>query len=84
MLYKKKRSAIMAHMAKRRKNVSDQLRAIIASCGVSRYRISKDTGIAQTTLSLFMTGKRGLTMKAFDRLGEYLDLEVTMKGKKRS
>jgi len=71
-------------MGRKRSKVSDQLRAVIESCGVSRYRISQDTGISESTLSMFMSGERGLTMKALDRLGAYLDLEVTMKGKRRS
>lgn len=75
---------MMIHMAKRRKKVSDQFRIVIDSCGVTRYRISQETGIAEATLSNFMAGKCGLSMKALDRLGEYLDLEVTLKRKKRS
>ena len=74
----------MILMARKLKKVSDQLRVAIDSCGVTRYRIAQETGIAEATLSKFMAGKSGLSMKALDRLGEYIDLEVTLKRKKRS
>ena len=73
----------MAKRKKKKKKVSDKLRVVIDSCGVTRYRISQETGIAEATLSRFMVGQCGLSMKALDRLGEYLDLEVTLKRKKR-
>jgi transcriptional regulator with XRE-family HTH domain len=64
-------------MARRKiENVSDQLRRIINDCGLSRYQISKHTNIAESTLSQFMHGERGLSMKALDRLGQFLELTV--------
>jgi transcriptional regulator with XRE-family HTH domain len=61
--------------------VSDQLRRIIVDCGLSRYEISRRTGIDEGTLSRFMSGERGLSMKALDRLGENLGLTVNMRRK---
>lgn len=43
---------------------------------MSRYRIAEATGISQSTLSLFCSGKRGLSMEAIDRLVEFLGWEV--------
>jgi len=64
-------------MAKKRsKLVSDQVRQAIDDSGVTRYRISKETGISETALSLFYNGQRGLSMKALNALGEYLQLTV--------
>lgn len=63
--------------------MSDQLRKIIDSCGLSRYAIAKATGISQATLSKFALGDRGLPMKTLDRLGEYLGLEFVVRTKKR-
>ncbi len=70
-------------MAKRRKKqrLSDQVRTAIETCGKTRYRISKDTGILEATLSRFMSEDRGLRMRALDILAEYLDLDLTMAGK---
>ena len=67
----------------KRTRFSDQIRQAIDNCGKTRYRISKDIGISQPTLSRFMSGERGLTMKALDTLADYLDLNITTKRKKR-
>jgi hypothetical protein len=57
--------------------LSDEIRKAVESCGESRYRIWKATGIAEGTLSRFMSGERGLPMKTLDKLAEYLDLHIT-------
>jgi predicted transcriptional regulator len=77
----------IADMAKRsqiRPAVSEQLRAIVKSCGVSQYRIAKETGIDQSAMSRFVAGERGLSIEALDRLGEFLDLEVVSHRPKQS
>jgi plasmid maintenance system antidote protein VapI len=56
--------------------LSDQVRQVIETSGKTRYVISKETGIGQDTLSLFVNGKRGLSMEVLDKLGEYLGLRV--------
>ena len=63
----------------RSKAFDDQLRDIIRKCGRSRYEISKATGIDQATLSKFMLGERGLSMKVLNALAEYLKLTVVQK-----
>ena len=64
-------------MAKKQsKKLTDQLRQTIDNCGVTRYRIAKETGISESTLSKFCLGQRGISMDALDRLGEYLGLEI--------
>lgn len=68
----------------KRASVSDQVRAAVERCGLTRYRIAKETGIDQATLSKFLSGERGLSTTALDTLGELLDLEVIMRGPKRS
>jgi len=68
---------------KRPIRLSDQIRKAIATCGESRYAISKATGIAQETLSRFMTGKAGLSMPVLDRLGEYLGWELRRRGREQ-
>lgn len=71
----------MAKKLKTRVPLSDQLRNAIETSGESRYRISKDTGLSEPTLSRFMSGERGLTMTAIDILADYLDLNLTHSGK---
>jgi hypothetical protein len=65
---KRKRSSLM----------SDQLRNAIDDSGVTRYRISQETGISETALALFYNGQRGLSMKALNELGEFLQLKITL------
>ncbi len=56
--------------------MSDQLRQAIDDSGLTRYRISKETGISETALSLFYGGQRGLSMKSLNALGEFLQLTI--------
>lgn len=74
----------MKKKGKKRRKVSDQIRRLIDSSGMSRYEIAKRTGIDQSAVSRFMTGERGLSMTALDTLGELLDLEVVMHGPRPS
>jgi len=68
-------------MGKKRTKVSDQIRHAVESSGVSRYRIAQETEIEQSTLSRFMAGAGGMTVETLDKLGEYLGLEIVVKGK---
>jgi plasmid maintenance system antidote protein VapI len=63
-------------MARKRLTFSDELRRAVNDCGLSRYRICKELGIAESTLSRFISGERGLTTKCLDRLAALLDLHV--------
>ncbi len=63
-------------MGPQRIPLSEQIRQVIANCGQTRYAISQATGIAESTLSRFMAGERGLPMKTLDRLADYLSLNI--------
>lgn len=64
--------------------LSEQLRAAIEKADVSRYEISKATGVSQSTLSKFVLGTRpGLSFDAMDRVGEYLGLVLVKKQPKK-
>ncbi len=54
----------------------DQLRNAIQLSPLSRYRIAKETGVSQSVLSLFCSGRRGLSLKAIDALVALLNLEL--------
>ena len=43
---------------------------------MSRYRISKELNIAESTMSRFMSGQGGLSMDNLDALAELLDLHI--------
>jgi hypothetical protein len=70
-------------MENRQVKLSDQIRNAVATSGQTRYAISKATGISQATLSRFMAGERGLTMKALDVLADHLGLIIVTAGKRR-
>jgi plasmid maintenance system antidote protein VapI len=71
-------------MARKRPTFSDELRQAVDDCGLSRYRLCKELDIAESTLSRFMSGERGLTMKCLDRLAALLDLHVTVEQQKKN
>jgi len=66
----------MRRMTRRRDKLTDQIRRAIDESGVSRYRLWKETGIDQATLSRFMAGKAGMTLKSLDVLADALHLRV--------
>src|SRR4051794_27596359 len=59
-----------------RPTFSDQIRIAIQDSGISRYEISKRTGIAQAALSRFMNRQNGLNTDTLDRLALELVLIV--------
>jgi transcriptional regulator with XRE-family HTH domain len=68
-------------MSKSKRTMTDVLKAAIRQCGVTRYRIAKDTGILETSLSRFMAGETSLRLDKADVLAEYLGLELVKKRK---
>lgn len=66
------------NMAKQTKPFSDQLREIVAECGIQPAEIARQTGIDKSTLSRFLSGERGLPMATLDTLAEFLRLEVRL------
>ncbi|MFI5456830.1 MAG: helix-turn-helix domain-containing protein [Isosphaerales bacterium] len=62
---------------------SDRLRRAIRESAISRYVISGRTGIAQSTLSKFVHGERGLSLGSIDRLMDCLGLEIQPRRKRK-
>jgi transcriptional regulator with XRE-family HTH domain len=56
--------------------LSTQLRHLIDQSGMSRYRICNRIGLAESAMSRFMSGERGLSMEVLDRLFSLLNLRV--------
>jgi len=65
------------------RRLSDQLRQAIKTCGKTRYRIWKETGIAEATLSRFVNGKGGLSMRAVDKIGKCVGLKIAFERRRR-
>ena len=60
----------------------DEIRRAIETGDKTRYRLSQDTGIPQSQLSRFMTGEKGLSFDAMERLADALGLEVIIRPKR--
>jgi transcriptional regulator with XRE-family HTH domain len=63
-------------VGKKRVKLGDQIRRMVDASGLSRYRICKELGIAQSTMSGFMSGKNGLSLENLDALADLLDLNI--------
>jgi hypothetical protein len=64
-------------------NFTDSLRRAITDSGMTRYRISQESGIAESILSRFVRGERGLNSDSIDRLMACLELEIRPKRRKK-
>jgi DNA-binding Xre family transcriptional regulator len=63
-----------------KKLISDQLREAIERCGKTRYRIHKETGIAESQLSRFVNDAGvSLSLKNIDKLCECIGAELVLK-----
>jgi len=58
------------------KAISQQLQEAVDASGMSRYRICKEIGLPQGTMSHFMHGACGLQLSTIDRLGKLLGLKI--------
>lgn len=63
---------------KQTEKLSDQLRRLIEQSPMTRYEISKRTGIAQSTLCKLVQGERGISTDSWDLLGECLNLRLVV------
>ena len=70
-------------MSKQRSLLTGQVRRAIADSGLSRYAISKASGVDQAALSRFMAGKVGLTLTSLDALADVLNLRIVVGKPKR-
>ena len=73
----------MRPMAGKRAKLSDKLREAIQASALSRYRLWKETGIAEAVLSKFVNRKGGLSMEGIDKLAEALGLDLVARDTQR-
>ena len=57
-------------------DIEEQFRNAINTCGMSRYRLSKLTGVSDGVLCNFVKGHRSLTLRTAAKLAKALDLEL--------
>lgn len=63
-------------VARKQANIEEQLRGAILGCGMSRYRLSQVTGVAEAVLSNFVNGHRSLRLTTAAKLARALKLEL--------
>jgi transcriptional regulator with XRE-family HTH domain len=63
-------------MSRKPNTFTEQLRRLIEASDKTRYRISKETQIAEGQLSRFVHGKAGLSLSAIDRICDCLNLKL--------
>ena len=62
---------------------SDQLRRAVERSNLTRYEISKRTGIAQSILSRFVNQGAGLSMESINKLCECLRLRLVVEDRRK-
>ena len=65
-------------MAKKRLSLTDELKAAIKSTDKSMGQIARESGIDIATISRFIHGKGGLSMKGLDAIGKCLELKIVL------
>jgi plasmid maintenance system antidote protein VapI len=70
-------------MAKPSRKLSDQLRDCVLSCGVTRYKISKATGVDAAVLLRFVNKGAWISVDTFDRLAVYFGWELKINPPKK-
>jgi len=63
--------------------IFDTLRDLLSKSKISRYRIARDTGIAESMLSRFVSGERGLSVESTEKLADYLGHEIIVRPKRQ-
>jgi len=64
------------------KDIEQKLREAIIKSKMSRYKISQLSGVGEAQLSLFVNGKRTLTLTSAAKVAKALGLELKPKKKK--
>ncbi len=57
-------------------DIEIQLRKAIVGSGMSQYEIAKRSGVTKAQLSLFVNGKRSLTLTSAAKIARVLGLEL--------
>lgn len=66
-------------MTKHGESFAAIVRKAIHESGLSRYEISKQTGVEESVLSRFVSGERSMNLDTLDRLRSVLKLELKRK-----
>ena len=59
--------------------ILETLKRAIGASVKSRYALARETDVAESALSRLMSGERGLSIDAAERLARALDLQIIIK-----
>ena len=59
------------------KTLTDELRKAMRECGLTQYRIARESGLTEAALSRFRRGIRSLSLLSAERLAASLGLRLT-------
>jgi transcriptional regulator with XRE-family HTH domain len=62
-------------------SLADEIKKAMEKQGITSYRVWKDTGIDQSSMSGFFSGTRALSVERLDKLLDYLGYEMTIRKK---
>lgn len=63
-------------MSKKRIQLSEQIRRAILTSGLTRYRICKEIGITQPSMTRFIQGQAWLSMPTLDKIADLLEIDI--------
>ena len=63
--------------------IADALRGAILESGMTPYAVAKRAGVEPSNMYKFLDGEVGMLLTSLERIVEVLDLEVTIKPRKR-
>jgi transcriptional regulator with XRE-family HTH domain len=61
------------------KSFENIVRRAINESGLSRYQISKQSGVPESVLSRFVSGKRSISLDTLEKLRAVLHLELRLR-----
>ena len=59
-------------------SIQEQIDRILKDKGISRYQLAKDTGINESQLSRFFSGKVNLSYDKIEQIAVYLNCEIRL------
>ncbi|MBK9121480.1 MAG: helix-turn-helix transcriptional regulator [Phycisphaerales bacterium] len=62
--------------------VYEDLKELIKTCGIARYRIAQDTGVPESCLSRFVNGISALKIEHAERVANYLGYKIMLRRKR--
>jgi transcriptional regulator with XRE-family HTH domain len=72
----------LSRMTSKPRNLSDQVRDAVRDSGLLAQEVANAAKIDKGAMSRFLSGERGLSMAALDRIGGVLGLSVVARKKR--